>query len=78
MWSEFEGIERIVHMGAESHDGAAISLQGHSIGRWEGDTLVVDTTHFAEHRVGNAMGVPCVTYEPAECDLENARRFIGD
>lgn len=122
--SDFEGIERVVHMDVDSHDGAAFSLQGHSIGRWDGDTLVVDTTRFAEHRVGNAMGVPSsmskhlverfslnadgrsltyrfeledpeylasavtgevrwmyapdLTYAPAECDLENARRFIGD
>ena len=59
--SEFEGIERTVHMNTDSHDEAALSLQGHSIGRWDGDTLVVDTTHFLEHRVGNAMGVPSST-----------------
>ena len=29
---------------------------GHSVGRWEGDTLVVDTTQFAEHKQGNAQG----------------------
>jgi hypothetical protein len=122
--SEFEGIERIVYMDVESHDGAALSLQGHSIGWWEGDTLVVDTTHFSAHRVGNAMAVPSSTrkhlverfslnadgesltyrfelqdpeylatpvtgevrwtyardstYAPAQCDVENARRFIGN
>lgn len=31
-------------------NGSERSVQGHSIGRWEGDVLVVDTTNFAEHR----------------------------
>lgn len=36
----------------------ASSLQGHSVGVWEGGTLVVTTTHFAENPVGNAIGLP--------------------
>jgi len=39
---------RRVHLGAASHPaGIAPSNAGHSIGRWEGDTLVVDTVGFA-------------------------------
>jgi hypothetical protein len=30
----------------------APSLMGHSIGRWEGDTLVIDTVAFTPHDVG--------------------------
>lgn len=38
---------RIIHMDGRPHLPAAIrSFTGDSIGRWEGDTLVVDTTNF--------------------------------
>jgi hypothetical protein len=35
-----------------------LTNQGHSIGRWEGDVLVVDTVAIADHRWGTARGVP--------------------
>jgi hypothetical protein len=53
------GMERSVHMNAKSHDDATYADHGHSIGRWEADTLVVDTTHFSSHRRGLALrGLP--------------------
>jgi hypothetical protein len=53
------GMDRNVYMTLESHDGANYSDHGHSIGRWEEEVLVVDTTHFANHRRGLAlMGLP--------------------
>ena len=55
--TEYDTVKRTVHMDLASHDGAAVTHQGHSIGWWEGDVLVVDTTHFADHRSGNARGV---------------------
>ena len=55
---EQESAQRIVHMNVTTHDGAAPSVQGHSIGRWEGGTLVIDTARFAAHRSGNAIGLP--------------------
>jgi uncharacterized protein DUF6152 len=55
---EFDGAERLVHLNVASHDGAAPSLQGHSIGRWEGSTLVIDTAVFTEHRNGTFWSVP--------------------
>ena len=117
--------ERTIHMDVSTHLGASPSVQGHSIGRWEGSTLVIDTVHFADHRTGNAyVGVPSgsmkhlverltideggtsltysfeladpeflvapvsgraqwshrpdLDFEPQECDLENARRFIEE
>jgi hypothetical protein len=41
------GLKRTVHMNMTSHPAnVAPSRAGHSIGRWEGDTLVVDTVGF--------------------------------
>jgi Family of unknown function (DUF6152) len=49
--------ERVVYLDGRGHpDGGAPTLHGHSIGHWEGDTLVVDTRQFAEHKQGNAQG----------------------
>lgn len=49
--------DRVIRMDADSHDGAAYSYDGHSIGHWEGDVLVVDTTHFEAHRNGLGGGL---------------------
>jgi len=118
------GQERTIHMNRTSHDGATASVQGDSIGRSEGEALIVDTTHFAEHRLGIAGGLPSspakhlverfqlqpggggliytftiedpaylttavqgmspwsyrpdVPFQPLECNLENARRFLSE
>jgi hypothetical protein len=54
----FEGavgvpMERVVHLDERIHPAnVAPSLMGHSIGRWEGDTLVIDTVGFSPHDVG--------------------------
>jgi len=41
---------RIVHVDGRPHVGAAIlSYMGDSRGKWEGSTLVVETTNFSEH-----------------------------
>jgi hypothetical protein len=58
--SEFFDEERTVYMDGRGHppeDGERI-LTGHSIGRWEGDVLVVDTRNFADHRSPYQIGVP--------------------
>ena len=54
--TEYDTVDRVVYMNA-SHEGAEFTRQGHSIGRWEGDVLVVDTTHFADNRSGSARGI---------------------
>jgi hypothetical protein len=42
------GLERTVHMNMTAHPAnVAPTRAGHSIGRWDGDTLVVDTVGFA-------------------------------
>ena len=45
---EWMDVERVVHMGLDAHpaDGPRTSL-GHSIGRFEGDTLVVETANYS-------------------------------
>ncbi|MBI2150355.1 MAG: hypothetical protein HYU27_07100 [Acidobacteria bacterium] len=54
--------ERIVYLDGRRHPPAAeTSLHGHSIGRWEGDTLVVDTTNFKEHAMGLSTALPSST-----------------
>jgi len=41
------GLKRTIYMNAKEHPaGAKLTRAGHSIGRWDGDTLVVDTAHF--------------------------------
>ena len=46
---DWMGVERLVYTDGRDHpkDGKR-TLQGHTIGRWEGDTLVMDTTLFSE------------------------------
>jgi hypothetical protein len=54
----FEGaigvpMERVVHLDQDAHPvDVTPSLMGHSIGRWEGETLVIDTVRFTPHRFG--------------------------
>jgi hypothetical protein len=46
---------RIIFMDGRAHPGADYphSKAGHSIGRWDGDTLVVDTTHLEPSTITN-------------------------
>ena len=56
--AETESEPRIVYMDGRGHpENFAPTSRGHSIGHWEGDTLVVETTHFAPHRSGNGRGI---------------------
>jgi hypothetical protein len=51
--------ERIVYLDGRAHPPAAqTSLQGHSTGRWDGKTLVVETTNFKEHPMGLSLSMP--------------------
>jgi len=57
--SEYFDAERTVYMDGRAHPGGGErTLAGHSIGWWEGDTLVVDTRNFADHRSPYQTGVP--------------------
>ena len=57
--SEFLDDQRIVYMDGRQHpEGGERTFAGHSIGWWEGETLVVDTKSFADHRSPYQNGVP--------------------
>ena len=51
-------VERIIHMAATHPANVKPSVQGHSIGRWDGDTLVIDTVAFEPNPSGIATNVP--------------------
>jgi hypothetical protein len=51
------GAQRVVHIGGQHPADLAPSLQGHSIGHWEADVLVVDTVAFAPHAEGIGFGL---------------------
>ncbi len=57
--SEFFDAVRTVYFDGRAHpENGERTNQGHSIGRREGDVLVVDTTLFADHRDASGDGVP--------------------
>jgi hypothetical protein len=54
--SEWLGARRTVYTDGRDHPAAGERFQqGHSIGHWENDTLVVDTTNFTDQETG---GIP--------------------
>jgi hypothetical protein len=54
--------QRTVYLDGRKHPPATeTSLHGHSVGRWEGDTLVVETTNFKEHAMGLSTSLPSST-----------------
>ncbi|HLG54399.1 MAG TPA: DUF6152 family protein [Vicinamibacterales bacterium] len=54
--------KRTMYLDGRAHPPASqTSLQGHSVGRWEGKTLVVETTNFKEHPMGLSLSMPAST-----------------
>jgi hypothetical protein len=54
--------ERTIFLDGRKHPPASqTSLQGHSVGRWEGNSLVVETTNFKEHPMGLSSSLPSST-----------------
>jgi len=61
MISEFMNSLRIVYLDGRPHtdpDIAVRSFNGESIGKWEGDTLVIDTTNFVDDHHWIDSGIP--------------------
>jgi hypothetical protein len=75
MVSGFMNSLRVIYLDGRSHTAPDIvvrSFNGESIGRWEGDTLVVDTTYFPGHHHWMDQGGASV---PASEDLHIVERF---
>ena len=75
MISHFENSVRIIYLDGRPHTDPDIvvrTFNGESIGRWEGDTLVVDTMYFPGHHHWMDQGGASV---PASEDLHIIERF---
>jgi hypothetical protein len=67
---EMPRMVRRVHMGAQHPKELTPSYVGHSIGRWEGDTLVVDSIGFNGYAELGAGG------QPTSPQLHTVERFV--
>ena len=57
--SQYFDQERTVYVDGRDHpDISERTHEGHSIGRWEGDLLAVDTTNFSDNRSPYQNGIP--------------------
>jgi hypothetical protein len=57
--AEGEDTQRTIHLDQSEHPAnVEPTVQGHSIGRIENGTLVIDTVAFSRHPVGVTIGVP--------------------
>ena len=75
MISHFMNSVRIIYLDGRPHtdpDVVVRTFNGESIGRWEGDTLVVDTKYFPGHHHWMDQGGASV---PASEDLHIIERF---
>jgi len=59
MRSDWMNVERVIYTDGRGHpSNGERTPQGHTIGRWEDDVLVMDTALFSEHSGGLVVGVP--------------------
>ena len=59
---DWMGAERTIFLDGRRHPPASDTfLHGHSVGRWEGDTLVAETTNFSDHPIGLSTTLPSST-----------------
>jgi len=51
--------DRVIYLDGRGHpEDQAPSNMGHSVGRWEGDELVIETQNFSARELGLAFGIP--------------------
>jgi len=59
MKSDWMNVERVIYTDGRTHpEHGDRTPQGHTIGHWEGDALVMDTRLFSAHPGGLVIGVP--------------------
>jgi hypothetical protein len=65
---------RVIHLSGDAPPASMRSVEGYSAGHWEGDTLIVDTTHFsAGYPARDGIGRPLVI-SPNTKIIERFRR----
>jgi len=63
---------RVIHMDGQTRPEVIRTFEGHSIGHWEGDTLVVETTHYSDTNPARAtLGRPMLI----SADAQVSERF---
>lgn len=56
--ADWMGATRTVYMDGREHpDSESRFHQGHSVGQWEGTTLVIETTNFTDNPIGNIFSI---------------------
>lgn len=59
---DWMGTERTIYLDGRQHPPTTQTfLHGHSVGRWDGDTLVAETTNFSDHSMGLSASAPSST-----------------
>jgi hypothetical protein len=79
--SETNGMmqQRVVHLDQQSHPAdVAPTTEGHSIGRWNGDSLVIDTIGFAPSKSPDLVFLPTLpsTHLIEKLTLAQDRRHL--
>jgi hypothetical protein len=77
-WSQYR---KIFLAGHDHPEPVLRSRMGHSVGRWEGDTLIVETTYLRARDMGKIMMSEDARIEERirlETDATGARRLVND
>jgi hypothetical protein len=69
---------RVIRMNAKHTPAAITSWLGDSIGRWDGDTLAIETTHFAPTSLVRAGPAGAFLVSPNMVVIERIRRIADD
>jgi hypothetical protein len=76
--SEVMGFARVIRLNAQHAPAAVTSWSGDSVGRWEGDTLVVETKHFTASDNGRLTGQFAFLVSPQATVTERITRVSND
>jgi hypothetical protein len=69
---------RIIRLDSQHNPPAMVTWLGDSIGRWEGETLVVETTYFTASSESRASGPNVVLVSPQTIVVERFTRIADD